>query len=462
MESMLIRNGSVVFESDVRKANLVIRGGKIAGILAPEELPECDSEIDAEGLFIFPGSIDPHMHLGLYSPLGETYEKDSARQAIGGVTTVSDYHRGKGNYFETVRDEIRAAEENSYLDFFISLGICAKKHMLELDKYVTELGITSFKFYFDKQDIADQFYGIPKEEALTLDRADFYDLLGKLREIDPRLVLCTHCEDPDLFRALTARMQARYPNTKSLEVFEATRPGFTESISVAGNIQLVNETDGNMYVVHTSAKESVDLYRLLRNYFKKGTVNLETCPQYLLLDKYTDNGLDAKVNPPLRTQEDIEALWEGIRSGDVKTIGTDNCPVNREKKYIKGDTLWDNFVGFSTPGLILPVLITNGYFQRNIPLWRLSQVSSINAARIFMLEGKGEIKVGFDADLAILDLNWEREITPELYGFSDFSLYSGVRFRGWPRYTLSRGEILQKDGKIIAKPGRGKYLFRKL
>ena len=233
MESMLIRNGSVVFESDVRKANLVIRGGKIAGILAPEELPECDSEIDAEGLFIFPGSIDPHMHLGLYSPLGETYEKDSARQAIGGVTTVSDYHRGKGNYFETVRDEIRAAEENSYLDFFISLGICAKKHMLELDKYVTELGITSFKFYFDKQDIADQFYGIPKEEALTLDRADFYDLLGKLREIDPRLVLCTHCEDPDLFRALTARMQARYPNTKSLEVFEATRPGFTESISVA-------------------------------------------------------------------------------------------------------------------------------------------------------------------------------------------------------------------------------------
>lgn len=462
MQEFLIKNGTVVFENDAYPADILVRCGKIAGIFTPGEYSVGDEQIDATGLYIFPGSIDPHMHLGLYKKLDEAYRYDSAREAIGGLTTLIDYHRGKGNYFETVREEIRLAQENSYIDFAISLGLCAKKHLSELRGYATELGITSFKFFFDKQDIADKFYGIPKEEALTLDKADFYDMLKYMREIDPRLLLCVHCEEPDLFRAITNKLMSQYPDTKSLEVFESTRPGFVEANSVASSMHINNEVGGNMYIVHVSSAQSLKMYTTLTEILPNGKVALETCPQYLLLDKFASCGQDAKVNPPLRTREDIEALWEGIRNGSVKTIGTDNVPVDRANKYIKGTTLWDNYVGFSTPGMILPMLVSEGYHKRGIPLWRLSQVNSINTARLFCLAEKGEIKVGHDADLALVDLDWEREITPELFGFSDFSIYEGMKFKGWPRYTISRGEIIQKDGKVIASPGRGKYIARKL
>ena len=109
--------------------------------------------------------------------------------------------------------------------------------------------------------------------------------------------------------------------------------------------------------------------------------------------------------------------------------------------------------------MILPVLISEGYHKRGISLSHLSKVNSINAARQFGLKGKGEMKVGFDADFAILDLNWERTIGKKLYGHCDFSIYDGMTFKGWPKYTLLRGKIVQKDGEIVSEP-TGKFIPR--
>ena len=158
----LIRNGTVVFTDAVRRADLLIDGERIAAVLEPGAY-EGDAEvIDATGLYVMPGTIDPHMHMGLYKPLGDAFRYDTPRQVIGGVTTLINYHRGKGNYFETVREAIRDGEENSLVDFAISLGLCAKVHLEQLEGFVSELGITSFKFFFDKQDIAHLFYVILK------------------------------------------------------------------------------------------------------------------------------------------------------------------------------------------------------------------------------------------------------------------------------------------------------------
>lgn len=463
MSDLLIKNGTVVFEDSVEKADLYIKGEKIAGIFAPGECTvKAEKEIDATGLHIMPGAIDPHMHLGLYSSFADSYRYDSAREVVGGMTTLVEYHRGKGNYFDTVRAEIKEAEGNTYVDFAISLGLCAKKHMTELEGYIKDLGITSFKFFFDKQDIAHTFYDIPKEEALTLDKADLYYVLKRLAEIDPKCMLCVHCEDPDMFRAFLADVKAKNPNSTSVADWDAARPDFVETNCAISGMLINGEVQGNMYCVHTSAKKTLDAYEALKNAgIPLGKVSIETCPQYLLLDK--DHAtLDAKVNPALHSKADNEALWEGIRKGLVNTIGTDNVPVNKAKKYEKGNTLWDVWVGFGTSGIAMPALISEGYHKRNIPLTTLSKVLSVNTARLFNLEGKGEIKVGFDADLALVDLNWERTITPELFGFTDFSIYEGMTFKGWPRYTLSRGEIMQKDGVVTGSPDHGKYLFRKL
>ena len=463
MADLLIKNGDVVFETETRKADILVREEKIAGIFAPGQAPEADTVIDAAGLVVMPGAIDPHMHLGLYTSWGESYREDSKREAIGGLTTMIDYHRGKGNYFETTADEIRQAEENSIVDFALSLGLCAKKHLEELPEYVRQRGITSFKFFFDKQDIADQFYGISKEEALTLDKADLYEILKQLSELDPRLLLCVHCEDPDLFRHFLKKVQAERPDSTSVGDWDDGRPDFCEANCVAGSMLINGEVNGNLYVVHTSAKKSLDVYKALTQAgLPVGRVSLETCPQYLALTRDCAANLDSKVNPPLRSAADNEALWEGIRNGIIKTIGTDNVPVTKAKKYEKGQALWDVWVGFSSPGVALPLLVSEGHLKRGIPLHTIAQVLSTNTARLFQLPGKGEIKVGYDADFALVDLNWERTIDQSLFFPSDFSIYEGMCLKGWPRYTISRGTVLQKDGVVCCEPGHGKYLFRKL
>ena len=459
----LIKNGNVVFENDIQKVDLLIQDEKIEAILSPGTYEGEAEIIDAEGMYVMPGTIDPHQHLGLYKPLGDAFRADTPRQAIGGLTTLLNYHRGKGNYYETVQEAIEEGESNSLVDFAFSLGLCAKEHLDELEGYVEKLGITSFKFFFDKQDIAHTFYDLPKEAALTLDKADFYHILQRLKEISPDLLLCIHCEDADLFRALQKDVkEANDPDDQySLTGFEKTRPGWVETISVADTMWMNHVVDGNMYVVHTSAETSVAMYETLSKVLR-GKVTLETCPHYLLLTKDSPCGLLGKVNPPLRTPADNEALWEGIRSGSVKTMGTDNVPVRKAKRYERGDDIWDVFVGFGGPGMILPTLISEGYHKRGIPLTTLSKVNSTNAAKIFLLRDKGVIAPGYDADLAIVDLNWEREITPELFGDSDFSVYEGIKLKGWPRYTISRGEVIQKDGVITAECGRGKYIKRSI
>ncbi len=456
----LIKGGTVVFENKVEKANILIENEKIKEIIYEDKEFAGAEIIDASGLYIMPGTIDPHMHMGLYKPLGDAFKYDTPRQAIGGVTSLINYHRGKGNYFETVRKEIEEAKSNSLIDFAISLGLCAKIHLEQLEGFIEELGITSFKFFFDKQDIAHKFYDIPKEEALTLDKADLYYILKRLAEISPKLLLCVHCEDPDIFRALEKEIKLT-EKENSLRAFGKTRPGFVETACVADSMWINHVVNGNMYVVHTAAESTVKMYQTIIEKFNS-KVTLETCPQYLVLTEDAPCGLLGKVNPPLHKEEDNEALWEGIRNGSIKTIGTDNVPVDKEKKFERGIDVWNTFVGFGGAGIILPVLISEGYHKRGIPLSKLSQVNSINTARIFGLENKGEISVGKDADLVLVDLDWEREITPELYGYSDFSIYAGMKFKGWPRYTISRGEIIQKDGKITAKCGRGKYIKRNI
>ena len=459
MANMLIKNGTVVFEEEERLADILIEGEKIAAIYEPGAY-EGDAEVlDVTGLHIFPGSIDPHMHLDNHISLDKAVRIDSKRQAIGGLTTMVPFVKSTKSYLETIPKYQKIMEENSLIDFGLSAFFFAKKHVKEIEEYVEKLGITSFKFIFDKQDVVHLWYDISKEDALTLDKGDFYFILKKLREINEKLVLRVHCEDPDIFRKLEEDVKNSGMDNYKLETYDHVRPNFVETTTMADTMFLNHVLDGNVYMVHTASRYSVEMFETMSKTFPSN-YTVETCPQYLTLTVDSPCGILGKVNPPIHYKEDVEALWEGIRNGYVHTIGTDNVPAYLEQKQEKGDDLWAAALGFSTPGLILPVLISEGYHKRNIPLHCIANVTSTNTARKFLLSTKGEIKPGYDADLAIVDLEWERTITPELYGCSDYSIYEGMSFKGWPRYTLSRGEIIQKDGVVTAECGRGKYLFR--
>ena len=187
----------------------------------------------------------------------------------------------------------------------------------------------------------------------------------------------------------------------------------------------------------------------------------ETCPHYLLHNIDSPIGILGKIQPPIRTQTDCDALWEGVTDGRIDTIGSDHCVDTLIDKRGKGD-IWTATSSFPGTPTILPLMLSEGYHKRGISLQRIAELTSYNAANIFNLyPQKGTIMVGSDADLAIVDLDLEKIVTPSLFqDFSGYSTYDGWKVKGWPVMTLLRGEVLVKDGKFVAKESQGKYVPR--
>lgn len=460
MKEMLIKNGNVVFEEDTYPADILVRDGKIAAFYKPSEAPEAVQDVlDAEGLYIMQGSIDPHTHWGIYKDYTTDVVEDSKRAVIGGLTTVLQFHRHNYDYFDTVPDNIRFCDKNSMVDYAFSLGLVKKAQVNDIEKYMKELKVTSFKFYLDKTNRLEEHYGLTKGTGLFGNKREVMDILSKLKSLNKDAVLCLHCEDTEIFYP-EQELTFRNPDLDQyhLSSYSKARPDFGEVSAILSVLWVNHVVDGNIYIVHTSTGDGVKVARQLKPLLR-GKVGMETCPHYLVLDENCPAKLNATVVPPIRTATDSEELWKGIEDGTVTSMGTDNCPVDLATKYKNGTDVEHVMPGFPGAGIILPTLISEGYHKRGISLSQLSKVNSINAARQFGLKNKGEMKIGFDADFAIVDLDWERTIDKSLFGHNDFSIYEGMTFKGWPRYTLVRGQIVQKDGKIVSEP-TGKFIPR--
>lgn len=454
---LLIKNGSVVFPGvGVQKVDVGVVDGKIVGFYKNSADIEAKKVIDATNLHIFPGVIDPHMHIGIYNPLEEDFVDETKAAAIGGITTIVNYFRGKESYHTYAPKLIETGENNSLIDFTFSFGVLTQGHLKELEEIIKEYGITSYKFYRNYQDNIGKIFGV--DDPLTLDAADMMNILELFKKVSDKLVLCVHCEDMDLQRSVVKKVKEEGA-VDTLAFFSKTSPDFAETSSVMQGLYLNDLVKGNMYIVHMSSGSSVDVLEQMSWLMEKG-VTVETCPHYLALNEDSPCGLLAKVNPPIHTKADSEKLWEGIRKGLIKTMGSDNCPSKLSKKYSKGENVWDVLPGFPGAGMILPILISEGYHKRGIPLETVANVSSAETAKALSLEGKGAMEIGADADFAIVDLELEKVVKPEVFGASDYSVYDGMAVKGWPVYTVSRGDIIQKDGKITAEKGRGRFIKR--
>ncbi|MFC0212281.1 dihydroorotase family protein [Paenibacillus chartarius] len=455
---LLIKNGDVVFPGNgVRKANIGIRDGKIAGIYSPEQLPEAAKVLDAEGLHILPGVIDAHQHLGIYNSVEDDF-RGTKEHAVGGITTLVNYDRAPESYHSLFPKWKEAGESNSYIDFAYSLGILTEQHIEELEEYVDRLGVTSFKFFrnYERQ-LNDKF---KIGNGIHLSSYDLMRLLTKFREISPKLLLAIHCENMDINRALTSKLK-KEDVEDSLRTWSKTSPGYAEAESLLSTVYLNHIAGGNVFLVHLSSGASVDVLENIQWLTSKG-VKVETCPHYLTLTE-EEPTLHAKVGPPVHTQWDQDRLWEGIAGGWINAIGTDHVPNSKHVKYKSGPGVWDAQYGFAGAGALLPLMLTEGYLKRGIPLERIADITSRQVADSFNLPGKGRIEVHADADLAIVDLQEWKTITPELlHSDSDYSVYEGKRAAGWPVYTLSRGEIIVDHGVPVASNGRGKYIHRTL
>jgi dihydropyrimidinase len=450
---LLVENGVIVIpKGNLFKGCLGIIGEKIVGIYDSPRGISAREKIDASGNYILPGLVEPHVHYGYRGNLNGNFRTETASAALGGITTVIPFYRDIQNplsLYENLPWVKSVGEENSYIDFSLHVLLITRNQLRNVDKYLREYGISSFKFYMVYKGEDAKSIGLFGNET---DDGFLYEAFSTLAGF-PNLVACVHAENSDIILSLIEAHRKK--GRDGLPVWSECRPNLTESESVHRVLTLAEAVGCPVYIVHLSTWEGLEEIRHFKRRYKK--IFVETCPQYLSLTKEAPLGNLGKVNPPLRSSEDIGALWEGVSEGLIDTIGSDHCPFQKEDKQGK---IWDARTGFPGSATLLPILLSEGVHKKKISLEKVAEIASLNPARIFNLfPRKGTIQVGSDADLCVLDLNLSKKVEPNmLQSCSDFSVYEGWTLRGWPSLTMVRGKIVMKNGQIVGEKGHGKFI----
>jgi dihydropyrimidinase len=270
-------------------------------------------------------------------------------------------------------------------------------------------------------------------------------------------LLMVHAENPEVVWVLADRLKAE--GRVDLGAWDDARPPFVEAEAVRRVAYFAQAAGCELYLVHMTNSDSLAQIRGVRREFPQLALAVETCPHYLTHSSEDPLGSIGKVNPPLRRREHLEPLWQAIFDGTVDTLGSDH--VGRSVAT-KAGTIWQASAGFPSGPQLLPVLITEGHLRRGLPLERIAQLSSQRPAQLMRCaDRKGDLRVGLDADLAIVDLHTQRRSDPTWLGtYADYSLYEGMPLSGWSRHTLVRGTPVIADGELVGPPGHGRLLSR--
>jgi len=447
----VLRGGVLVdTDSDGQALDLLIQDGRIAARLLPgTPVQEGMEEVSAHGLHVFPGLIDAHIHFGFGEKITE-YETETVYAAQGGFTTVLGYFLNNEDYTDVYRREQEYARTRAHVDYGFHFSVANEMHVRELPEYVKQYGVTSFKYFMNFKGEEGRYLGLD-----GTDDGYFYDLLGQAAKLGDVKVVC-HTENIEIVNRIRQRFQAEGRDT--LRDWSDAKPAFTEAESCVRAMMFAEHLGAQIYIPHLSTRMSLDEVRRWRQRYEH--VYVETCPHYLTHDEDSDLGPLGKANPPFRSKDDIEAMWEGLRDGSIDVVASDHVP---RKKATKERPLWLASQGFPGTATILPVLLSEGYHKGRLGLARIADLLTRRPASIFNLPQKGSLAVGADADLTLVDLEKSRVVRAEELGsFSDYSLYDGWNLKGWPVRTIVRGETVMRDGKITGKPGHGQYLARKL
>jgi dihydropyrimidinase len=451
----LIHNGKIVLHTGIIPGDLLIEDEEVAAIgLCLQGLGKIDHIIDATDKLIFPGLIDAHVHMPW--KIGEfrsTDDFDSGTHAAvyGGVTTIIDFaipEKGE-SLSEAVQKRRKEAEGFCYTDFGFHVAINHfRESLVEEIQETVKAGVPSFKIYM--------LY-----PGLQLRDGEIYQIMQWVKKAGG--LIGVHAESNDIINFLITRFVSQ--NRLDPYYHYLSRPDFAEAEAIQRLIFLNQVVNGKLYFVHVSSSISLELINKAKNQGQK--VYAETCPQYLLLtsEKYKEpEGYLFLTSPSFKTTSDCKALWKGIENGKVDFVSTDHCPFSFSQK----GKYKDNFTKIPNglPGVEtrLPLLITEGFWHRHIPLERIVQIMSYNPARILGLyPQKGTLQVGSDADLVIFDPDTEFVIqNNKLHMNVDWSPYEGFQCRGLPYLVMRRGEILYRQGKWIADKPRGKFIVRRI
>lgn len=438
---IVIKGGTVVLpEAGCIRANICIKDGKIASLT--NQAVSGQNEIQADGLYVLPGIIDPHTHLGLFSSLEEELETETRSAILGGVTTIGTFFNRTGSYIPLMETLNEQVPKRSRVDMFPHFTLREDGQLAELPHYSAR-GMNSFKVYM---------CGIP---GLFPHQEDGFIVrcMQKLKQLDADPILCVHAENASIVEYATMDMETRSMDT--LREFGKSHPNLSEGEAVLRTAYLSKEMNFRTYIVHTSCKESIETLRKA----KHDKLYVETTSPYLSLDTESGVGAYGKMLPPFRTPESRQALWDGIREGLIDTIGTDNTTItSTEKKVFDG--MEATIAGYPALGTHLVSVLNEGFFRQEIPIEKLVPLMTMNPAKIFgIYPQKGTLLPGADADVVLVDMNSSRTVDPkDLMSRSDFSIFQGKTLRAWPCGTIKGGRIVAWNGKLTDDVPTGKIL----
>ncbi len=455
----VIIGSHVVLPNGVVDKNIVIDEGKIVGLT--NDTPSCDTMINGRGLVSLPGAIDPHVHYGVYSPIDKAAITESKIAAIGGVTTMMRMLRLSGSYKKNLNSHLIESSRSHYIDYSIHASILSKDQIGEME-FCKQKGITSFKIYMNLGDEIGHVYMDmqPGEQTLREERVEMNTEMIEQIITNAASLGCTvliHAED---YKICSCGMkEAQEKKKDGLGAWSESRPVESEIKSIITASKLARRVGCTLYFVHIGSQGAINsIFSEKRNGTK---IFIETCPHYLTLSYESQRGYLAKVMPPIRSSTDIEAIWSEIQNGNIDSIGTDHV-ANRLNLKLGGETVWDALAGFPGMSTMMPILLSEGVNKGRINLQQLSNLTSLNTARIFgMYPQKGIIQKGSDADIVLVDMKKEKKVSAELFnGFSDYNVYEGWKLKGWPVKTILRGSVIVEDFRVIGKPGYGKFVSR--
>lgn len=459
---LVVAGGTVVTPDGVQAADVGVRAGRIVALTAPGALAGAEV-VDARGLHVFPGVIDPHTHPGNYRPFEQDIAEETRAAAAGGITTilgtVKCTRMGQPFREVTTTEDVcsyhdvfplarKAMDEVGHVDVGLSYVIMDARHAREIPQYAAQHGVRSFKFFVGNAGPGPWSGRV----GMPVFGDDGVHFLGFREAARVGALAMIHAENQQVARALQPELAS---GSSDLLAWARHSPGWAEAEAVGRAAVFAARTDADLYAVHlTSAEGAAAVARAKAE--RPGRVFGETCPQYLVLHDRHPAGLLAKFVPPVHGREDNEALWEALARSTIDCVGTDHIPQPLAQKLGDGN-VWRSGAGAPGHETLLPLLLTGG----RLSLPRVAAVTSANAARAFGLwPDKGAIAVGFDADLTLVDLERPRVVrAADLVTSADFTPYEGMELTGWPVMAILRGHVIMREGRPVGPP-LGRYLGR--
>ncbi len=458
--SLLIKGGKIVTATDAYDADIYCENEtitRIAPALDAKDLPPDTEIIDAAGKYVFPGFIDPHVHIHL--PFMGTNAIDdhasASRAALAGGTTSiiemicpgpTDEPMDAFNEWKSKADELAAVDYS----FHMSVVRFDESARQQFRRIVEDEGIPSFKVF------------LAYKGALDLSDEDLFAMLTMAKELG--VIVTAHCENAEAIDSMQKRLLAE--GKTGPEWHEPSRPISVEADGVHHLATMAGLTGAHIYTVHTSCEPAVRAAVDAR--LRGVNVWIEAVLPHLLLDKTAAEKPDFEgakyvMSPPLRERQHQDVLWAGLAGRAISTIGTDHAPFNFNGQKDMGKDAFTKIPNGIPSIQERPVMVyTHGVCAGRIDLHTFVDACSTQAARLFgMYPRKGDIRVGSDADLVVWDPDYAGTISKETsLSAVDYNAFEGWKVWGRASVVTVRGEVQARDGAFVGTIGRGRLIPR--